>query len=276
MMHSKSRIATFFLWTACLMWALAIIFPILWGLMLSLKTRVDALSMPPNWIFRPTFENYSRGLIEGKHWKTFLNSLIIASGSSALALGFGVPAAYVFSRFRFKGSISIFFALLTTRMAPPLILALPLFLIFTKLRMIDNYLSIILVHAAVSIAVVVWIMKGFFDEVPKDIDDASLLDGDGWWGTFFKQICPLVAPGLLITGFYCFISSWNEFFLAMILTGFESRPFTVAVPALITPHGTYWGQVTAISTIGLFPCIAFALLARKYLVRQLTLGAVRG
>ena len=275
-MYERSRIVAIILWTACAIWALVIVFPILWALVLSLKTRVDALAMPPNWIFRPTLQNYSEALIEGKHWKTLLNSLIIASGSSALALTLGVPAAYVFSRFRFKGSSSLFFVLLTTRMAPPLVLALPLFLIFTKLHMIDNYVSIVLVHAAVNVAVVVWIMKGFFDEVPRDIDAASLVDGDSWWGAFFKQICPLAAPGLLITGFYCFISSWNEFFLAMTLTGFESRPFTVAVPALITPHGTYWGQVTAISSVGLLPCIAFALLARKHLVRELTLGAVRG
>lgn len=275
MIDSKNRLTTLIIWAACLFWVFTIVFPILWALSLSLKTRMDALSMPPKWIFPPTLENYSQAFLESKHWRTFLNSLIIASGSTILAMSLGVPASYAFSRIRFKGRGNIFFSLLTTRMAPPLIIALPLFLIFSKLRMIDNYVGIILVHAAINVAVVVWIMKGFFDEVPRDIDAASLLDGDGWWGAFFKQICPLVTPGLLTTGFYCFISSWNEFFLAMILTGFNSRPFTVAVPALITPHGTYWGQVTAISIIGLLPCIAFAFLARKYLVRELTFGAVR-
>lgn len=260
---------------AALAWGAAILLPIFWGVVLSLKTRVDALSMPPDLLFSPTLENYVAALVRSGHARSFANSLIIAGASSALAMALAVPAAYAFSRFDFRSKARAMFALLTTRMAPPLVIALPLFLIFSKLRMIDNYSSIVLVHAAVNLAIAVWIMKGFFDEVPKDIDSASLLDGDTRWGVLLRQVCPLVAPGLLVTGFYCFISSWNEYFLAMTLTGFETRPFTVAVPALVTPHGTYWGQVTAIATIGLLPGVLFAILARRYLVRQLTLGAVR-
>jgi len=117
-------------------------------------------------------------------------------------------------------------------------------------------------------------MKGFFDEVPVDIDEASMLDGDGRFSAMVKQVLPLCVPGLMVTWAFCFINSWNEFFLALMLTGYDSRPFTVAVPALITPHGTYWGQVTAISTVGLLPGLPFAISARRYLVRELTAGAV--
>jgi len=120
----------------------------------------------------------------------------------------------------------------------------------------------------------VWIMKGFFDEVPPEIDEASILDGDSRLGALLKQVIPLTLPGLVVTLFFCFINSWNEFFLALMLTGYSTRPFTVAIPALITPHGTYWGQVTAVASIGMVPGILFGLLARRYMVRELTAGSI--
>jgi multiple sugar transport system permease protein len=254
--------------------ALIILLPVVWGIVLSFKTRVDALSMPPNWLFTPTLANYRAAFIEGHYTGTVVNSIIIAGCSSLIAMLLGVPAAYAFSRSRVKGSNAAFFGILTIRMAPPTVIALPLFLIFAWLGLIDSYVAIILVHACISVALVVWIMKGFFDEIPKEIDEASMLDGDSRFSALVRQVLPLCAPGLLVTAIFCFINSWNEFFLALVLTGYESRPFTVAVPALITPHGTYWGQVTAIATIGLIPGVMFAFLARKYLVRELTAGAV--
>jgi multiple sugar transport system permease protein len=159
-------------------------------------------------------------------------------------------------------------------MAPATVIALPLYLIFIKLHFIDTYIAIVLVHVSVSVPLTIWIMKGFFDEVPVEIDEASLIDGDSRFQAMVKQVIPLCAPGLLVTTAFCFINSWNEFFLALMLTGYNTRPLTVAVPALITPHGTYWGQVTAISTIGLLPGVFFAILARRYLLREITAGAV--
>jgi multiple sugar transport system permease protein len=251
-----------------------IVFPIAWGIIVSLKTRVDALSMPPQWVFKPTLENYRTAFVEGPYARTLVNSFIIATSSSILALILGIPAAYAFSRNHFRGSKPLFLGILTVRMAPATVIALPLFLIFAKLGLIDTYAAIILVHTSVNMALVVWIMKGFIDEVPVQIDEASLLDGDSRLGAMVKQVLPICSPGLLVTASFCFISSWNEFFLALMLTGYNTRPFTVAVPALITPHGTYWGQVTAISTTGLLPGILFALIARRYLVRELTAGAI--
>lgn len=251
-----------------------ILLPIIWGFIVSLKTRADALSMPPNWIFAPTIDNYKTALVDGPYGRTLFNSALIASSSSLLGMVLGIPAAYVFSRARFRGWKAAFLGILTIRMAPATVIALPLFLIFTKLRMIDTYLAIILVHAAVNIPLVVWIMKGFFDEVPTEIDEASILDGDNRAGALLKQIAPLALPGLLTTALFCFINSWNEFFLALMLTGYTTRPFTVAVPALMTPHGTYWGQITAVATLGMLPGIAFGLFARRHIVKELTAGSI--
>lgn len=256
------------------LFAVTILVPVVWGAIVSFKTRVDALSMPPHWLFTPSWENYWAAFADGPYAKTLLNSLIIATFSSIFAMLLGVPAAYAFSRSRFRCREAAFLGILAVRMAPATVIALPLFLIFTKLGLIDTYHAIILVHTAVNVALVVWLMKGFLDEVPLQIDEASLLDGDSRFSAMIKQVLPICIPGLLVTTAFCFINSWNEFFLALMLTGYDSRPFTVAVPALITPHGTNWGQVTAIATVGLLPGIAFALILRRFLIRGLSGGII--
>lgn len=248
-----------------LMWAMIVILvawitiPVIWGISISFKTRVDALATPPSWLFSPTLSNYTTALFDNDYGITIVNSLVIATASSLLAILLGVPAAYAFSRFRFKGNRSVFLGILSIRMAPATVIALPLFLIFSRLNLIDTYVAIVLVHTAVALALVVWIMKAFFDQVPREIDEASILDGTGRFRTMLTQVIPLCLPGLAVTTAFCFVNSWNEFFLALMLTGYETRPFTVAVPALMTPHGTYWGQVAAIATVGLVPGIIIGL-----------------
>lgn len=248
-----------------LMWAMIVILvawitiPVIWGISISFKTRVDALATPPSWLFSPTLSNYTTALFDNDYGITIVNSLVIATASSLLAILLGVPAAYAFSRFRFKGNRSVFLGILSIRMAPATVIALPLFLIFSRLNLIDTYVAIVLVHTAVALALVVWIMKAFFDQVPREIDEASILDGTGRFRTMLTQVIPLCLPGLAVTTAFCFVNSWNEFFLALMLTGYETRPFTVAVPALMTPHGTYWGQVAAIATVALVPGMIFSI-----------------
>jgi multiple sugar transport system permease protein len=271
----KQKIGRIFILSGLVAITIAFIFPFFWILVLSLKTRVDALTMPPKWFFVPTLENYVMAFLERGYTRTFLNSLIVATSSTALSLICGVPAAYTLSRFNFRGEKQLFFTILTTRMAPPIVLVLPLFVVFSNLGMIDNYLSIILVHTVMNLAFVIWIMQGFFNEVPIQIDEAAIMDGDTRFEAFMRQVLPLVIPGLIVTGIFCFVASWNEFLFALILTGFETRTFTVAVPALITPHGTYWGQVAAIAVIATLPVVIIGILMRRYLVRELTFGLIR-
>ena len=251
-----------------------ILFPIVWGIALSFMNRVDALSTPPSWFFRPTLSHYMDTLIDGPYLGTLGNSLLIASGSTVLVLLLGIPAAYSLSRMRFKRERQLLASVLSIRMAPPVVIALPLFILFSRMGLINSHIAIILVHSAVNISLAVWIMKGFFDAVPIEIDQASALDGDSPMRTMMKQILPVSMPGLFITGFFVFVNSWNEYFLALMLTSYSTRPFTVAVPALATPHGTYWGQVTAIATIGLIPGIFIAIVARKLRSKELTAGSV--
>ena len=247
-----------------LLFCMLILLPVFWGIVISFKTRVDALSMPPNWFFSPTLDNYRTVLFESGNLRALSNSCMIALGSTVLALSAGIPAAFVFSRVRSERYGNLFKTILAVRMAPPTVIALPLFLVFSFLRLIDTYVAIILVHAAINLPVAIWLLKSFLDQVPVGIDEAAILDGDSLPQVMLRQILPLCIPGLLMTAGLCFVSSWSEFFLALSLTGYETRPFTVSVSGLITPHGTYWGQVAAISTIGLLPSAALAAFARWY------------
>jgi multiple sugar transport system permease protein len=246
--------------------------PLLWTFLLSLKTRVDALASPPVWVFSPTAENYRATFIQGRELDSFVNSLIIAASSTILAMAVSVPAAYSFSRFRFAGKDQLLISILAVRMLPATVVALPLFLIFTKIEMLDSYYGIVVVHSALACPIAVWLMRVFFDSVPTTVDDASRLDGASWGSILVFQILPLALPGVLIATAFCFLNSWNELSLSLVLTGSHTKPLSVAVPSLVTPHGTYWGRVTAISTIGLLPAIIAVLLSRRFLATGLAEG----
>jgi multiple sugar transport system permease protein len=161
-------------------------------------------------------------------------------------------------------------------MAPPISIAVPLFLFFTALGLTDTVYSVVIAHTTFNLSLVVWMMRGFFAEIPKEIDEAAMMDGRSRLGAFVYVIVPMAAPGLAATAVLCFILSWNEFLYAFILVAFEGRPLTVGIPGLITPHGTLWGQVAAVAVVATLPILVFTFLVQKHLVRGLTFGAVKG
>ena len=161
-------------------------------------------------------------------------------------------------------------------MAPPISIAVPLFLFFTTVGLIDTLYAVIIAHTSFNLSLVVWMMRGFFAEIPREIDEAAQMDGRSRLGTFFGVIVPLAAPGLAATAVLCFILSWNEFLYAFLLVAFEGRPLTVGIPGLVTPHGTLWGQVAAVAVVATLPIVLFSFLVQKHLVRGLTFGAVKG
>ncbi len=250
--------------------------PYIWMFFTSIKTRVDALSSTPQWLFTPTFAHYPKVFIDKGYLPLLANSIIVALSSTLLSLVVGVPAAYVFARNRFPGKEDLFFFFLTTRMAPAISVVVPMFIIFGKLGLVDTYFAVILAHSSFNISLVVWMMRGFFEDIPKDIDEAAQIDGNTKVGTFFKVLLPLAAPGISATAVLCFILSWNELLYAMILTAFESRTLTVGIPGLVQPHGTLWGQVAAVAMVATLPIVIFTFLVQKHLVRGLTFGAVKG
>jgi multiple sugar transport system permease protein len=250
--------------------------PYVWIFLTSFKTRLDALADVPVWTFTPTFEHYPKIFIDKGYLPLVWNSLIVAIFSTVLSLTFGTPAAYVFARFGFPGKEDLFFFFLTTRMAPPISIVVPLFLLFTVLGLTDKLIAVILAHTTFNVSLVVWMMRGFFADIPREIDEAAMMDGHTRGGTFLRVLLPMAAPGLAATAVLCFILSWNEFLYAFILVAFEGRTLTVGIPGLVTPHGTLWGQVAAVAVVATLPILLFTFLVQKHLVRGLTFGAVKG
>ena len=250
--------------------------PYLWMLLTSFKGRLDILSPDPRWFFTPTLDNYPAVFIDKDYLPLVLNSLIISTASTILSICIGAPAAYVFARTDFPGKEDLFFFFLTTRMAPPISIAVPLFMFFTLLGLTDTVYAVVIAHTTFNLSLVVWMMRGFFAEIPREIDEAAMMDGRSRLGAFIRVIIPMAAPGVAATAVLCFILSWNEFLYAFILVAFEGRPLTVGIPGLITPHGTLWGQVAAVTVVATLPILIFTFLVQRHLVRGLTFGAVKG
>ncbi len=250
--------------------------PYLWLVMTSFKTRLDALADAPVWLFTPTLEHYPKVFLDKDYLPLVFNSLIVASSVTALSLLIGVPGAYVFARHDFPGKEDLFFFFLTTRMAPPISVVVPMFLLFGYVGLIDSRIALILAHSTFNLSLVVWMMRGFFEDIPREIDEAAQMDGHTRAGTFIWVLLPVAAPGIAATAVLCFILSWNEFLYALILVSFESRTLTVGIPGLVTPHGTLWGQVAAVAVVATLPIIAFTFMVQRHLVRGLTFGAVKG
>lgn len=250
--------------------------PYLWIIMTSFKTRLDALADVPVWAFKPTFEHYPKIFLDKNYLPLVWNSMYVATFSTLLSLTFGVPASYVFARYDFPGKEDLFFFFLTTRMAPPVSIVVPMFLLFSILGLTDKPIAVILAHTTFNVSLVVWMMRGFFADIPRDIDEAAMMDGHSRFGTFLKILLPIAAPGIAATAVLSFILSWNEFLYAFILVAFEGRTLTVGIPGLVTPHGTLWGQVAAVAVVATLPIIVFSFMVQKQLVRGLTFGAVKG
>jgi multiple sugar transport system permease protein len=262
-------------WAAIVVVLVVALTPYVWMFLTSFKGRLDALAAVPAWLFEPTFQHYPEVFLDKGYLPLVGNSILVAVSTTALSLLVGVPAAYVFARHEFAAKEDLFFFFLTTRMAPPISVVVPMFLLFTIIGITDTPLAVILAHTTFNLSLVVWVMRGFFAEIPKEIDEAGMMDGLTRAGTFLRLLIPLAAPGLAATAILCFILSWNEFLYAFVLVAFEGRTLTVGIPGLVTPHGTLWGQVAAVAVVATLPIIVFTFLVQKHLVRGLTFGAIK-
>ena len=265
-----------FVFAVPLVFLLAVaLLPYIWILLASFKKRTDLISPVPKWIFEPTGVNYSDILYKGFDGY-LLNSIIIGFSSTALTIVVGTLAAYGFSRFKIPAGNHLFFYILATRLGPPVAYALPMYLIFNSLGLVHSYIGIILAHATFNLVLVVWMMRSFFDDVPREIEEAAYLDGCGHFGVLLKIMLPMTFPGLVAVSIFVLIFSWNELLFALILTGGETRTLTVMIPSLVLHTGTQWGQVAAASIIQSIPVLVFVFFIQKKLVQGLTFGAVKG
>lgn len=251
---------------------LAYLSPILWLVLTSFKNRVDIFSPSPTLLFTPTLANYVEAFVTKGFTENLINSAFVGIASTAIALVVGLPAAYSLSRSS-KGE-GFMMALLAARLLPAMVLAVPLFVLASNLGLRDTYAGLIAAHLTFALPFTVWMMRGFFLAVPVALDEAAQLDGCGEWGTFLRVIVPIVRPGLAATAIFCLINSWNEFLFALVLTGRETQTLPVAIPSLITPIGTSWGQVAAVGTVTVMPVMIVAFIVQKHIVAGMTGGAI--
>lgn len=252
-----------------------ILLPVYWMVTTSIKTTNQTFAVPPVLVFQPSFEHYAAIFEAGAVPKSLLNSLIVATGATLLAVIIGTPAAYVFARYDFRGKSEIWFWIISNRFISPIVVALPFFLIGRDLKLIDTHLILVLVYLTFNIPLVVWLCIDQFRAVPRAIDEAALVDGAGQWQTFVRISLPLAMPGVIVAAILCFIFSWNEFLFALVLTRTDARTAPVEAANFMTGFGIRWGQMMATGTLIVLPVVIFAASVSRNLVRGLTMGAVK-
>jgi multiple sugar transport system permease protein len=262
------------------------LFPIFWVLLMSFQSNQEILRIPPSLFFTPTLENFaaiisgkletSAGTLEVPFMNNLLNSVILSTASVLLSLILGVPAAYAFARFKFRLGENIAFTLLSFRFAPPLLVLLPLALYFQDLHLNNTYIGLVWIYQLISLPLILWIVRGYFEDSSPDIEHAYRIDGHSWIRTFFRIAIPLARPGIAAAALLAFIFCWNNFVFALILASADKQPVTVGALAFVTASGIQYGQIAASIVLSVIPTLALALYAQRYLVEGLSLGAVKG
>lgn len=249
-------------------------------LTISFKTEGDQFASPPLWLaFTPTLEHYYDAFVTRAFGQYLLTSAIVAVTSTALALVIGTLAAYALARFElpFKLNRRLSLWILSTRMFPAIVTAVPLFLMMRDVQLLNTRAAVIIVHTAFNLPFVVWMMRGFFADLPRDLEEAALVDGDSRLGALVRVVLPLVSPGLAATAVFCLIVSWNEFLFALVLTQTDAAmTLPVGIAGRVTQYEIKWGVMSAAASVAIVPILVFALALQKYLVRGLSMGAVKG
>ncbi len=289
-------------------YSLVTLIPLLWVFITGFKTPPDSISYPPKVFFTPSLEGYvnlfttrtrvtpeqlealpppanfaeeivrnRKMVIAGpsKFGERFMNSVIIGFGSTFLSIFLGTLAAYGFSRFKVPLKDDLLFFILSTRMMPPIAVAIPIFLMYRKLGLSDTHLGMILLYTAVNISLAVWLLKGFIDEIPREYEEAALIDGYTRFQAFYKVVLPQAATGIASTAIFCLIFAWNEYAFAVLLTSGNAQTAPPFIPTIIGVGGLDWPAVAAGATLFLLPVLIFTIFLRKHLLRGITFGAVR-
>jgi multiple sugar transport system permease protein len=263
------------IYTFILVSVLLSIAPIGYLLITSFKEPELTFAIPPVWNFTPTAQNYADVLSSTEFDRYFVNSIIIALAATGIALTLGTLAAYGFSRFRFRGHFWLRMSTLVPQMLPPITIVVPLYVLFSRMDWIDTRQALIISYLTFTIPLSTWMMIGFFDDVPVELEEAAMIDGCSRPEALLRISLPLSLPGMAATAILGFLYCWNEFLYAVILTGRESRTLPVIITSFMTNRSVLWGRIAASGSLVLIPVLIFALLAQRYLVRGLARGAVK-
>ena len=274
MYNKRSKLATVVLYIIVILVALFFLLPFVWILRCSMVSKAQAYMIPPDWGARLTFENYVTVMQSNNFGKYFLNSLFIGLASTALSILLGALASYWITRLSRKPN-PIKICILCTQMIPPVVLVIPMAILINRLKLGDTYIALIVAYLTFNLPYVIWQMISFFQSIPRELDEAAAVDGCTRLQGFFRVVLPLARPGLIASGVYCFIISWNEFMFANNFAGLKTRTIPVAIAALETQDGLQVAELCASCIIAILPVIFLSLFIKKYLVNGLTFGAVK-
>jgi len=252
------------------------LFPILWIGFTSFKYAKDVNTLPPKIIFEPTMKNYFEVWQKQNFPNIYLNSIIVAFFSSLFVMLLAYPTAYAFARLKIWRKKDIAIWMLSCSMIPPIAVSIPIFLLFKTFGLYDSRIGLILIHTGINLPLAIWLLTGFIKEIPHEIEESAMVDGCNQIQTILKIVLPITFSGAISTAVLIFIFSWNEFLLALVLTGQKSRTLPVAIYSFINFREILWGPLTASAVLVSLPVLIFSFFIRKYLVRGLTFGAVKG
>ncbi|TDF93263.1 carbohydrate ABC transporter permease [Paenibacillus piri] len=254
------------------------VIPILWGISTSLKPENKVYVQPPQWIPEQiTWEHYAAILKSKDMLRYFYNTSVISAGVTILALVIGILAAYGFSRYKFPGRNMLLWSILFTKIFPRVVIIIPFYITLKNLQLLNTYTGLILVYLMVVLPIAVWLLKGFFDNIPYEIEEAAIMDGCTVFGLLWRIMIPVSLPAIAAVAMYSFILAWNEFLFALVFTnGMSKRPISVGLAFFIDEAGIHWGQLMAASILMSIPAIVIFTLSQKLLVRGLSDGAVKG
>lgn len=257
---------------------LVFLFPVFWMVLSSFKDQRDIFTMPPTLFFTPTLETYLSFMQRADITRRLINTIIVAAGAGALSIAAGAMAGYALARIRLRGAATIGVLILLSRGVPPIALAVPMFLVARSLGVTDKHITLILAYCTFLIPYVMWLMRGFFLALPKELEESAMIDGCSRFGAFFKIIVPISLPGLLSTLIFSMILAWEELLFALVLTNRNASTIPVAIAGIAgdTVNGANWGALTAVGTITVIPVVVFALLVQKWLIQGLADGATKG
>jgi multiple sugar transport system permease protein len=293
---------------AVITYAMVSLIPLVWIFMTSMRTPQDAIAYPPKVVAEQSMIGYvnlftTRSRVSTEELKAlpppaswyeqlvreqqmilagpsrfkdrYFNSLVIGFGSTLLSVVLGTLAAYAFSRFRVPGKDDLLFFILSTRMMPPVAVAIPIYLMFRALGLSDTHAGMILLYTVVNLSLSVWLLKGFMDEIPREYEEAAMVDGYTRWQAFIKVVLPQAATGIATTAIFCLIFAWNEYAFALLLTSGTAQTAPAFIPTIIGEGGLDWPAMASGTTLFLLPVMVFTILLRKHLLRGITFGAVR-
>jgi multiple sugar transport system permease protein len=252
-------------------------FPVLWALLTSIKTERDVLAYPPKLIFTPTLANYADVLFgSASVLPNLWSSFVVASLATALAMLIAIPAAYALARLEFPARHGTGFYVLATQMLPPVGLIIPYYLVMQKLALLDTYSGLVVIYLTFSLPFAIWLLVSYFEDIPREMEEAALLDRAGRLRALWHVILPQVRGGIAVTTVFVFLNAWNEFLFAVVLGGNRVRTVTVAMFNFISVEQTLWAKLAAGAVLAMAPVILLGLVAQRHIVKGLTVGAVKG